>query len=114
MRVIRAIEILAWSLLVRVLLKTIALERSLLILNVLPRRRASSRPVDPPPEPQFALAGACLGKSLARSQFLRTRGQPHVVVVGVRGGTGSFAAHAWLEGYDSEATDYVAIRKIIR
>ncbi|MEA2597398.1 MAG: Transglutaminase-like superfamily [Thermomicrobiales bacterium] len=106
-------EALAWSALVRLLLATRASEGALRALDSLPRRAPRADPVPLPAEGPFRLAGACLGRSLARSQYLRTRGRPHVLVFGVRGGAAAFAAHAWLEG-DPVDPAFLPLRRVPR
>ena len=113
-RLLLSFEILAWSICVRMLLRTLSFDRVLRLLNRLPSRAAPGRRVELPQARMFSLAGACLGKSLARSQYLRRRGQPHTIAIGVRGGTGSFAAHAWIEGFEAEVDDFVVIRRVAR
>jgi hypothetical protein len=112
-RLLRAGEVLIWSGLARVLVGMQPIERAVYWLDLLPRRRPGSRAVALPPERPFRLAGACLGRSLARSQYLRMRGQPSALIIGVRGGLSAFAAHAWLEG-DPVDPDFVEIRRIHR
>lgn len=110
---LRFAEILVWSALVRLLLLTRSIDQAVRWLDLLPRRRSGASHGVPPPEGPFRLAGACLGRSLARSQYLRIRGQPSIVVIGVRGGLATFAAHAWLDG-DPVDPDFVELRRIHR
>jgi hypothetical protein len=112
-RLLGLIEAQFWSGLVRLLLATLTLERTLCILDALPRRQAAGQ-VTAPPEAAFRIAGACLGRSLARSQYLRARGHPSVVVIGGLGTIDRFRAHAWLEGDASGQPDFVELRRIER
>ena len=113
-KAVRLIEIVMWSVLVRLLLATVTTERALSVLDALPRRSPRGTSVDVPAQRWFKLAGACLGQSLARSQYLRMHGCPTDVVIGVRGSLESFAAHAWLPEYDRAGDDFVEIRRIRR
>jgi len=108
------IEILILSLLTRALLKICSVDRTIHLLDLVPRRSRAAMPPEPSAERWFRLAGACLGRSIARSQFLRLRGHPHVVVIGVQGGIDRFAAHAWLDPYDSPQLDFVELRRFHR
>src|SRR5215218_181347 len=108
------IEAQLWSTLVRLLLATLALERTLRVLDALPRHSTPRAKVAAPPEAAFRLAGACLGRSLARSQYLRTRGHPSILVIGGLGTIGEFRAHAWLDGDDPGQPDFVELRRIQR
>lgn len=57
------------------------------------------------------LAGAtCLERSLLRQAWLRGRGTPRDVVIGVRSAD-TFEAHAWLDG-DPDAVDYLEIHRV--
>lgn len=108
------VEAFVWSALVRLLLGVLPAERVLRVFDAFPRRRCPAEAVEPLSERQVALAGACLGRALARSQYLRTRRQPHAVVFGVRGSVAAFAAHAWLEPYDAPGDDFIELRRIAR
>ena len=108
------VEILFWSLLVRVLVHRLSLERSLRLLDRLPHRAHSTAGFAMPPERVFRGAGACLGRSLARSQFLRVRGHPHAIVIGVQGGTTALHAHAWVAPWDPVESSFVELRRIAR
>jgi hypothetical protein len=107
------VEAVAWAAAVRLLLAVLPVERVVRILDRCPQRLATGC-VEPPTEPQVALAGACLGRTLARSQYLRTRRQPHAVVIGIRGSIVDFAAHAWLEPFDRPPDDFIELRRITR
>jgi transglutaminase-like putative cysteine protease len=67
-----------------------------------------------PDDRQVRLAGACLGRSLARSHYLRLRGVPHRVVIGVTGGAREFRAHAWIAPYEAAPDGFVELRSIDR
>lgn len=108
------VEILLWSLLARVLVRRLSLERALTLLDRFPRRAHPTAGFTMPLERTFRGAGACLGRSLARSQFLRVRGQPHAIVIGVRGGTTALRAHAWVEPCDPVEPSFVELRRIAR
>lgn len=109
-------EILAWSLLARLLVRTCSLRRAVALLDAVPRPPGTSRRDLGPiaPEAAFGRAGACLGRSLARSQFLRMRRRPHAIVIGTRGGAATLRAHAWIEPCDQPAPTFVEIRRIRR
>ena len=113
-RAVGLIEAQLWSTLVRLLLATLALERTLRVLDALPRLATPRPEVVAPPEAAFRIAGACLGRSLARSQYLRTRGHSSILVIGGLGTIGEFRAHAWLEGDDPGQPDFVELRRIQR
>ncbi len=108
------LEVLFWSALVRILLALLPTEQVVSALNTLPRGGGSSSSSTIPSDDEVALAGACLGRALARSQYLRRRGQPHTVVIGVSGTVSIFAAHAWLDPYDPMPEGYAEIRRIPR
>lgn len=96
-------ESLAWSVLVRLLLRATSLRRTLALLDRLARPTAGADVVSLPTEAHFGRAGACLGRQLARSQFLRRRGATSTVLIGVRPtGGGPLDAHAWLAELDGE------------
>lgn len=74
----------------------------------LPRRGLASQ-IPSPPRLPWAARGAvekvlkrtsatCLQKSLIRQVWLLAHGRSHDLVIGVALDSGSFAAHAWLEG----------------
>lgn len=108
------IEALGWSALVRLLLAILSLERTLRLLNVIPCRKHRPAMATMPPEAAFRLAGACLGRSLARGQYLRVRGQPSVLVIGGFGSVDAFRAHAWLDGDDPGDADFIELQRIAR
>jgi len=109
------VEVLVWSLLSRALVRYCSLEKALKLLDNLPTRTPGLLSTfGIPPEQVFGRAGACLGRSLARSQFLRMRGRPHAIVIGGTGGTTGFVAHAWIEPCDPPDPRFVEIRRISR
>jgi hypothetical protein len=108
------VEAFIWSVTTRGLLHLLRTEQVIHLLDVFPRRSQAPTPVTPPSEHDVRHAGACLGRSLARSQFLRLRGQPHAVVIGTRGGISAFEAHAWLDPFDLPPHDFIEIRRIPR
>jgi hypothetical protein len=112
-RSLLAAEAIGWSLAARRLLATRSAEETLGLLDRLPRRQSAQPARALPPERPFRFAGACLGRSLARSQYLRARGQRHTLIIGVRGGLVDFGAHAWLEG-DPVLPDFIELRRIDR
>lgn len=108
-------EMLIWSLTVRILVARMPLSRTLQLLDAVPHR--GSHPIDPvgfASDRQVRFAGACLGRSLARSQYLRLRGVPHSVVIGAAGGSEGFRAHAWVAPYESAPEGFVILRSIER
>lgn len=108
-------ELLCWSLLARGGIAVLSLSRTLALLDRLPHRsRSPSRPVSLPPDRHVRFAGACLGRSLARSQYLRARGVPHSIVIGVTGGVAAFQAHAWVGPYETAPDGFVELRRVDR
>ena len=108
-------ELLAWSVVARLLVARVSLARTLRVLDMMPARRGrGAKPVPFPTDRQVCLAGACLGRSLARSQYFRRRGVPHRVVIGVTGGTENFRAHAWVAPYEEAPEDFIQLRSIER
>jgi Transglutaminase-like superfamily len=53
----------------------------------------------------------CLEKSLLRQAWLAEHGTVRDVVIGVRGGSAEFGAHAWIDG-DADAHVYTELRRI--
>ncbi len=103
-----------WSVVVRCLLKATSLRTTLAVLDRIPVRRASGV-VAIPTERTFARAGACLGRQIARSQYLRRRGARSTLVIGVRPPeeTAEIDAHAWLDRLD-EPPPYAVLHRIER
>ncbi len=107
-------EGMLWAIVVRTLLTVSSTQRAISILDALPRLKPRSGQTEAlPPEAPFRRAGACLGRSLARSQYLRIRGRPHVFVIGVAGGVNTFEAHAWLAG-DAFPADFQPLWEVHR
>ena len=109
-------ELLGWSLLSRLLVSRVSLARTLELLDRLPRLPvpAEGEPRAVPVDRHVRLAGACLGRSLARSQYLRRRGIAHTVVIGATGGIEAFRAHAWVDPFESAPEGFVELRRIER
>ena len=110
-------EALAWSLVTRFLLHFLSLHHTLVVLDLVPTGRPRSL-LTIPPEPTFSRAGRCLGRQVARSQYLRRRGGRSTIVIGVRGegltdGGRGLDAHAWLDRLD-EAPGYRSLHRIER
>ncbi len=97
----QALEATMWSVLVRCLLKTLSMKRSLTILSWFPKSRRAAMNVSVPTEGHFRRAGACLGRQLARSQYIRSHGGESTILIGVIPTKGSsLDAHAWLDRLD--------------
>ena len=111
------VEALAWSLVTRLLLRFLSLRCTVAVLD----RMSAGRPqahIAIPPEQTFSRAGRCLGRQIARSQYLRRRGGRSTIVIGVRGdGLTEMGrrldAHAWLDRLD-EAPGYRSLHRIER
>lgn len=102
-----------WSLVVRYLLRATSLRVTLAVLDRVPARRPVPV-VAIPVERTFARAGACLGRQIARSQYLRRRGVRSTLVIGVRPpGAATIDAHAWLDRLD-EQPPYAVLHRIER
>lgn len=108
-------ELLGWSVLARLLVARCSLETAVQILDGLPLRPARAVHAVPlPSDRTVRLAGACLGRSLARSQYLRRRGVSHALVIGATGGIEAFQAHAWVAPYEAAPDGFVELRRIER
>lgn len=97
------LEAIGWSLICRALVKAGRLERAVRWLDLIPAARFTNPTVGAvalPPERYFASAGACLARTLARSQYLRRRGTSSDIAIGVRPSPTGPIAHAWLEPFD--------------
>ncbi len=103
-----------WSLLTRTLVNVFPVERALRILNAFPRRQEAKSDAILPPERYFRHAGECLGRSIARSQYLRVRGHLNTIVIGVLPSIAGFKAHAWLDSIDPVPPEFVEIRRVER
>ena len=94
-------EAIAWSVFCRLMISKLSFDRTIQVLDRLPHRQVASDVVEFPEEAVFRGAGACLARSLARGQFLRSRGVSSTVLIGALGHTGvEFDAHAWLAPFD--------------
>lgn len=112
---LQSTELFVWSLLVRAGIATLTLSRTLALLDRVPHRASpSARPVAFPTNRQVHFAGACLGRSLARSQFLRQRGLSHRLIIGVTGDVDAFHAHAWLDPFEAAPEGFVEVRRVER
>lgn len=108
------LEAIAWSVACRLMISRLSFDRTIQLLDRLPRRDTPTDDVELPAEPVFRGAGACLARSLARAQYLRTRGVSSTLLIGARGHTGvDFDAHAWLAPYD-ESPDHVVVHSVER
>jgi hypothetical protein len=108
-------ELLGWSLIARLLVTRLSLKRTLRILDALPKSPPSNTGIALfPSDRQVRFAGACLGRSLARSQFLRVRGIRHHLVIGTTGGVANFRAHAWIAPFETAPEDFVEFLKVDR
>lgn len=107
------IEPILLSVLCRILVWAGSLDRALRLLDRLPTTRAPQQPVTTPPETSFRGAGACLARTLARSEYLRRRGAHSVVAIGARTHNRAFDAHAWLEPLDNH-DDHTVVHRILR
>jgi hypothetical protein len=108
-------ELFVWSVVVRLLIAGAPLSKTLQLLDIVPYRvRRAADAVSFPSERQVRFAGACLGRSLARSQYLRLRGVSHSVVIGAAGGSDGFRAHAWVDPFEAPPQGFVVLRAIER
>ena len=110
----RFVEIRVWALASRILLALAGLEKTLTVFDLIPSRRRRLRPILPPVDGEVRIAGACLGRSVARSQYLRVRRQSHALVIGIQDSATVFGAHAWLEPYDPAPEGFVELRRLHR
>lgn len=107
------LEAAVWAAASRVSLRAIRFERTVTLFDRLALRPAASLPSMPPAR-CFSIAGACLGQSLARSQFLRRRGARHSLVLGVLKEGQRFEAHAWISPLETPPAGFAEIRRIDR
>jgi hypothetical protein len=86
-------------------------------------RLADIELLSPPPLPAVAERGvhallrrrpaSCLERALVIQRWHAARGEPREIVIGVKGPTDEFAAHAWLEGDpDGESGAYVELLRV--
>lgn len=109
------IEVIVWSLVARAGIATMGIQRTLLLLDRSRLRRTGGEDLaSTRRDALFRLAGRCLGESVARSQYLRVRGQPHEVVLGVSGPVSGLRAHAWLEPLDAGPRGFEAVHRFSR
>ncbi|MEM7142061.1 MAG: lasso peptide biosynthesis B2 protein [Actinomycetota bacterium] len=106
------IEASAWGIVCRVGIRVVTLHRLVGLLDRVPHRSSAIAEVHVPDAAHFRGAGACLSRSLARSQFIRMRGGESTVSLGVAGSVAAFDAHAWLEPLDEP--DRPAMHRITR
>ncbi len=108
------LEAIGWAVACRLMISRLSFDRTIRLLDRLPRREKAADTVELPAESVFRGAGACLARSLARGQYLRTRGVSSTLLIGARGHTGvDFDAHAWLAPYD-ESPDHVVVHSVER
>lgn len=114
-RIADRVEIVAWSLGTRVLVGAVGTVRTLGLLDrVRLQRSTGERLAQTDHDALFRLAGRCLGQSIARSQYLRVRGRPHWLILGVDTSTGDFQAHAWLEPLDPAPAEFEVLHRFSR
>lgn len=94
------LEAVMWGLVCRVAVRFLRLDRTVAILDRLPHAGTADEIVRIPTSRRFRGSGACLSRSLARSQYLRVRGVPSTIAIGAKGSIADFDAHAWLEPMD--------------
>ncbi len=103
----------------RLVVRSFSWRRSLAIFDALPKTRKPTSAVVIPHEGDFRGAGACLARSLARSQYLRRRGAESELVIGAateQGGPDApvkLDAHAWLEPID-DSPKHAVLHRIRR
>jgi hypothetical protein len=109
------LEAIGLSVACRLMIKRLSFDRSMRILDALPKAEPNTTSVvQLPEEAAFRGAGACLARSMARSQFLRRRGVSSSILIGALGRDGvSFDAHAWLAPFD-ESQGHVVIHTVER
>jgi hypothetical protein len=109
------LELLGWSALARMLVACTTVPRALGALDRVPRwRRGGDEAAHFPSEAQVRLAGACLARSLARSQYLRQRRTPHALVIGTTRVSEGFRAHAWIAPYETAPEGFAELWRIDR
>lgn len=108
------LEAIFWAVSCRLMISKLSFDRTIQLLDRLPRRTVAPDVVELPEEGVFRGAGACLARSLARGQFLRRRGASSTVLIGALGHTGvEFDAHAWLAPFD-ESQGHVVLHSVER
>nr|MDQ6948093.1 lasso peptide biosynthesis B2 protein [Actinomycetota bacterium] len=109
------VEVVAWSLASRILVTFTGPNHALRLLDrVRLRRTGGEHLAATDRDALFRLAGRCLGEAVARSEYLRVRGRPHELVLGVAGTAGDFRAHAWLEPLDPVPAGFHALHRYSR
>jgi len=109
------VEVVAWALGARVSVAIVGPTRALRLLDRVPLRRSGGEHLAATDrDALFRLAGRCLGEAVARSQYLRVRGRPHELVLGVAGSAGDLRAHAWLEPLDAAPAGFEALHRFSR
>lgn len=116
---VHRIEPVVLALVARTAVRFLPWRRTLAIFDVLPVRQAAAPVTSIPHEGDFRGAGACLARSLARSQYLRRRGAESELVIGAateQGGPDApvkLDAHAWLEPID-DSPKHAVLHRIRR
>jgi hypothetical protein len=109
------LELIGWSAVARMLVARTTVPRALGALDRVPRwRHGGGEPVRFPSNGQVRLAGACLARSLARSQYLRQRHAPHALVIGSTRASEGFRAHAWIAPYEAAPEGFAELWRIER
>lgn len=109
------LELIGWSIVARILVMRTTVPRALDALDRVPRwRQRTNEPVAFPSEAQVRLAGACLARSLARSQYLRQRRASHALVIGTTRAREGFRAHAWITPFETAPEGFVELWRIDR
>jgi hypothetical protein len=88
-------------------------------------RAGALETVEIPQPPRLAPAGAsgvravlqrrshtCLERAIVLQRWEAVHGRPRDVVIGVRGPSGSFEAHAWLDGVEPAPAEYRELTRI--
>lgn len=115
MHLLRSIELIGWCAIARIGVACLPLGSTLRLLDALPAWTIGhGTEVDFPSDRQVRLAGACLGRSLARSQYLRRRAVPHAIVIGIAGDIHEFRAHAWVAPFETAPSEFVELQRIER
>lgn len=107
------IEPLVWAMAARACVRVLPWKATQDLFDRLPVGEFRGDVVVMPAEWNFRGAGACLARTLARSQYLRRRGVSNTIVIGATGQSRemfSLDAHAWLESFDDSPTHAVLHR----